>query len=986
MNRQLLPKEGTGYELGANRYGFFSVIVPESDTINYVKNPTFLSGDINYAHRAGSPGATCYVGYTPVYSTIEVNDRALSILGGGAKIATTDTSKDYNGLYYLAEGLPAGTFTFSAYYSGDGGNLFSIHVEASGTGAYLSGTVENLGAGLNGFQRLSVTFNNPSEQDVKCYLYENKNSNGEMPIFYTDAWQLENHPYVTTAFDGTPVCLPYDSYVYPYTQKWNHPGLPHYSTSLRTEQAFSSGKEVDLSEYGFKITGIVGLGVNPMEHIINDVSSGGGIYEGTVAKNRVFTIVGRIYGMDFQDVLKKQRDLYELLRPNGRNSHLQPTTLVFRMWDCEKKTQIGQPLYIYCRYESGLEGAVSSETSEDIAISFISENPYIYSSYVKKYSIDSYGVYEQLAGDTSNISPIFIIKENTGNWEQINMYLADPNGYGYGIADDDLCVVKDIVEDGVGGYYIYGYFDSVVLGSTTYTVNGVFRYNHNTGSVTQMGNNTYGVSGGAVRKILVVPNGDAYVVGDFTGADGVADTKCIARYSPSTNLFYSVQSTIAAWGGSGPWINDIDYGDDNRIYVSGTFGGIAGGDGEDVEVVGRMDIDSEVWSNLPIQRPMYVYPPFGVYLIKLMRQRNIEGYVDQGKLTSAFLCGDIESFQTPETRNNVFWNGEETFFTNWQVDGRYDMAVDGLFHGAQRGVIDKKTNDFYCVDGSDYFYKLTYISPEYTKEYADVSDPDSWYTNYTYPQRNSPSIWTRIIAPFSQSVSVGTLSSLVPFARIYRSELKIYDDHLWMSPDCGYTPATYLGDTTVPLIWKYYIRRQSGVSIFEPYEIRTDTYAYTAAFCYNAKHRTTIVAVNPGHIFPLTANDNIINVICPNANTVENNGEFVFPRVRFVGPFRLKYVSNATTDKTVFFDGYSVPKYSEASIDFSNLSTFLLSQEDEILLGHVVDYSDMNFYLVNGENVIKTFVSNYDDTYTSIEFMFRERYASIAKAIEYIGG
>jgi len=369
-----------------------------------------------------------------------------------------------------------------------------------------------------------------------------------------------------------------------------------------------------------------------------------------------------------------------------------------------------------------------------------------------------------------------------------------------------------------------------------------------------------------------------------------------------------------------------------------------------------------------------------------MRQQNIEGYTDRGQLTSAFICGDIQSFQTPETLNNVFWNGEETFFTNWQADGTYNMLTDGLFHGAQRGVIDKKTNDFYCIDGSGYFYRLTYVSPEYTKEYSDYSDPTSWYTNYTYPQRNSPSIWTRLIPPFSQMVSVTGISGPTSFALANKSELKIYDDYLWVSPDCRYTPATYLGDTAVPLIWKYYVRGRSGVSLFEPYEIRTNTYAYTSAYCYDKTHKTTIVAVNPGHIFPLTAGDNVINVICPNVNKIENNGEVVFPRVRFVGPLRLKYVSNVTTDKTVFFDGYSVSKYAEANIDFSNMSTFLLSQEDELLLGHVVDYSDMNYYLINGENEIKTFVSNYDDTYTAIEFMFRERYASIAKAVEYIGG
>lgn len=999
--KQKLPKVETGYELGADKYGYFSIIQPEEYTINYVKNPVFLSHAPDASYRAlGYIYADCDYGYTYDNATAAIKDRDFSITGGGALITPANPALSSCSVYYEIT-LPAGTYTFSAYYSGGADHEFLLKVTNTGGTVQYGRTSSNYGSGFNSFQRIYTTFTIPSEMDLLLTLTERADSMGKLSPFYTDMWQCEDKPYMTQSFIGQAKVHTHDNKADAYGW-W---GVPHYSESYRTNRAYESGKIVELSDLGFVLTGIAGLGINPINTVINPVASGGGVFDGSTNAVRTFTLIGRFYGGDLQDVLTKRRDLYELIRPNGRNTYDQPTTLMFRIWDCEKKNWTGQPLFIFCRYVSGLEGALDSETSEDITITFMSEDPYIYSSYIKRYEISSSVTYEQLAADTSKVSPIFMLRDSNGTWTNLEMRLDDPTGLG---KHGDLCVVTNILPDGTGGYYVYGTFDTVVYDGATINVNKIFRYNPITDSVSALGTNTKGVADGEIHRVIVTPSGDAFVVGSFTQADGITDTACIAKYKPGANTWHSVSDGITGLGAADPEIFDIEYADDDMIYVSGKFATIDDLGTLPFEGVARMNCGDGEWSMLPVARTMYVNYANGVRLTRLFKRIKNIGYPTtrhENMNTTGFISGSIMTFAIPNINGMAFWDGTETFYTNYrhvyEADAEYPMNPSVP---AYQGVIDHARGHFYFIDGNDgAIYKLQFVLPPHTKtnwSYDPSTDPYPQFdTVYTYPERDTPSVYRRMNPPFCRDVLVYNLAfgdsgygagwSKLSLAQLRHSELKIINGRLVTSPNFGYGLDAYELDGSnaipeqaqVPLIW-YFPLWKGDDGEFTSMDIYASGHAYSAAFDINFGTGEAFVAVNPGHIFPVAVDDNEINAIVPNIQSVVNNGENAPVHFRITGPASLKSFTNRTTGQSIRMDGHHVPLHGTANVVTLPTNGSSLGEGMD---GHMLDSSDVDLRLVPGTNIIYCDLEDTDG-YTGVSLIFRERYASIEKAIEYIGG
>lgn len=994
--KQKLPKVETGYELGADRYGYFSIIQPEERTINYVKNPVFLSHAPDASYRAlGYIYADCDYGYTYDNATAAIKDRPFSITGGGALITPTNPALNSCSVYYEIT-LPAGTYTFSAYYSGGADHEFLLKVTSTDGAVQYGRTSSNYGSGFNSFQRIYVTFTIPSEMDLLLMLTERADSMGRLSPFYTDMWQCEDKPYMTQSFIGQAKVHTHDNKADAYGW-W---GVPHYSESYRTDRAYESGKIVELSDLGFVLTGIAGLGVNPINTVINPVASGGGVFDGSTNAVRTFTLIGRFYGRDLQDVLTKRRDLYELIRPNGRNTYDQPTTLMFRIWDCEKKNWTGQPLFIFCRYVSGLEGAVDSETSEDITITFMSEDPYIYSSYIKRYDITSSLEYEQLEADTSNVSPIFMLRDGNGVWTHLEMRLDDPTGLG---KHADLCTVTNILPDGTGGHYVYGTFDTVVYNGVTTEVNKIFRYNKATDSISALGGTTKGVASGEIHKVIVTPSSDAFVVGSFTAAGGVANTTCIAKYKPGANTWSSVSTGITGLGAQDPEIFDIEYADDDMVYVSGKFGSIDALSALPFEGVARMKCSDGVWSMLPVARTMHVDYNYGVRLMRMFKSIKNTGYDSserKSRLATGFISGSITTFGIPYNSGTVYWDGTETFYTNFRYVYEYGAEYPGNpLVSAYQGVIDHSREHFYFIDGNDKsIYRLQFVMPPHTTtnwSYDPDTDPYPQFdTVYTYPERDTPSVYHRMNPPFCRTVRIYSETCdgnwcEVQLAQLRFSELKIINSRLVTSPNFGYGLNAYeLGSglaipeqTKVPLIW-YFPLWKGDSGEFTNMDIYSTDYAYSAAFDINFATGEAFIAVNPGHIFPTETGDNVINVAVPNIKAVINNGENAPVHFRITGPASLKDFTNRTTEQSIKMDGHYVPLHGTANI--VTLPTNGSSLGDG-MYGHMLDSSDVDLKLAPGKNIVYCHLENTDSN-TAASLIFRERYASIEKAIEYVGG
>lgn len=992
-----LPKVETGYELGADRYGYFSIIQPEERTINYVKNPVFYTNDPYSAYLArGTAASECDYGYEYVNASGEPKDRDFSIYGAGAKITPDDPSLASCTIYYPIL-LPAGTYTFSAYYSAGADHEFLLQVTNTVGNVQYGETVSNYGSGLNSFQRMGVTFTIPTEMYLHLRLTELADSMGRLSPFYTDMWQCEDKPYMTHHFIGHSNFHTHDGN--PGAYSWW--GVPYFSASVRTDKAYESGKIVDLSELGFKLTGIAGLGINPINTVVTPIASGGGVFEGATDAPRTFTLIGRFYGRDMQDILTKRRDLYELIRPNGRNTYNQPTTLMFRIWDCQRKNWAGQPLYIYCRYISGLEGAIDSETSEDITITFTSEDPHIYSSYLKCYDIAPIMLHSQLAADTTKISPIFMLRDSDGVWTQLEIQLADPTGLG---RHDDLCIVENILPDGTGGYYVYGTFDTVIYNEETVTVNKVFRYNKITDTISALGQNaTKGVADGEIHKIIVTPNSDAFVVGSFTAAGGVANTACIAKYKPGANAWHSVSTGITGLGLQDPEIFDVEYASDDRIYVSGKFLSIDDLGTLPFEGVARMNCGDGEWSMLPVARTMHVNYTNGVRLTRLFNNIKNIGYASSKTKfanVTGFISGDIMTFALPNIRGTAYWNSAETFYTNY----RHVYSADGEYPPnplayAFRAVIDNDRGLLYFVDGNDKeIYKLQFVMPPHTTKnwsYDPDTDPYPRFdTVYTYPERDTPSIYHRLRPPFCRNVRVydetfdGNWAE-VPFSHLRFSELKIINSRLVISPNFSYGLDAYEldGSSTVPEhnyvptvwylpIWKGSTAEFSHLDLFSAYQ------AYSAAYDINFGTMEAFIAVNTGHIFPQKAEDNCIYALAPVVKIVTNNGENTPMHFRITGPATLESFTNRTTEQSIKLDGHFVPMFGKADVTTIPVNG---SELGEWMHGHMLDSSDANMRLVPGKNIVYCKMEDVESN-TTVKLIFREKYASIEKAIEYIGG
>ncbi len=83
-----------------------------------------------------------------------------------------------------------------------------------------------------------------------------------------------------------------------------------------------------------------------------------------------------------------------------------------------------------------------------------------------------------------------------------------------------------------------------------------------------------GIVGGAVYDIKEAPNGDIYVCGRFTSAGGVANTKCIARWSKANQVWQAVGNPVT--GATITQVNCMTFDANGDLYVGGTFTNLAG--------------------------------------------------------------------------------------------------------------------------------------------------------------------------------------------------------------------------------------------------------------------------------------------------------------------------------------------------------------------------------------------------------------------------
>lgn len=386
-----IPKVADGIILGEKRKGFFSVVEPVDTTINHVANPSFMAGEYPYNEIDTEKPRAFNDGYTAVTSTLAHSDppdcfpmhggwcRVTPIVFGGGSVGE-GAYGERAGMYYSLS-LAGGDYTFSCFVAGSKSHKFLVYV-TDNSGNVISS--EKSLRGNNNWQRLHITFHLSAMTDCRLYLIRERTNINPTKKFYTSFWVCEDNGFLTLPFNGS-----YEEKEDSQSNAYSWRGIKWSSKSVRYDIAKNSGRERFLNEFGFSLNAINGLGVSGINHIIERTAIDGSVWNATKVNSREFTLSGQIYAKDMESRFVLESNLYSLLTSTASRESLQPTTMIFRVYNTENNDIIeGQTVYIYCRFVGGIATSIPNESGAyNVNLSFMMEDPYIYSSMEKEKNI-----------------------------------------------------------------------------------------------------------------------------------------------------------------------------------------------------------------------------------------------------------------------------------------------------------------------------------------------------------------------------------------------------------------------------------------------------------------------------------------------------------------------------------------------------------------------------------------------------------------------
>ena len=231
-------------------------IKPAAGT-NYVTNPSAETGITGF----GGSNAT-------------VTQSSEASRFGAYSVKAAPTGADMASLieYGTIAAPVTGSVTFSVYVKGVAGKTYTIKLYDDDTSAGATVTFT-----ANGYwQRRSATLWVAAGDSLYLYVYRDANQN-TTAAFYTDGWMLEAGDKMTTYIDGD-LDASYGHLRGVREYYWT--GTPHASTSKRIAQTSSGGELVKLSTF-CKIIAIIGLGLPQINALAADITTGGGLYQGS---------------------------------------------------------------------------------------------------------------------------------------------------------------------------------------------------------------------------------------------------------------------------------------------------------------------------------------------------------------------------------------------------------------------------------------------------------------------------------------------------------------------------------------------------------------------------------------------------------------------------------------------------------------------------------------------------------------------------------
>jgi hypothetical protein len=402
-------------------------------------------------------------------------------------------------------------------------------------------------------------------------LYVTKNNDNNTDDFYIDGVQCENLAYATTYVDGNQEGC-----------KWN--GNEHGSTSERDAQSRIGGRVYSLDDYKFHIDEMPGIGMPPIEHLIqNQPLLPGALLRNIKVGPRIFELVATQIGDTHEDLHSMRKDLLDAIKPD---LVLEPQPFVLRYTGANADKTVE----VRCVYDSGYQwGNLEGFTERDLPLRFIAyEDPFFkeigndaftltttYDATNADYICAKIDYVWQALGtgmngrvwaiEKSHIDQcIYVGGEFTTAGGVSANYIAKWDGstwsaLGTGMNDN----VRSISIAADGSLYAGG--DFTTAGGTT--VNRIAKWNGSAWSALSSGVDTGRISGdGKVYRTAVARDGTLYVGGDFTNASGTT-VNSIASWDGST---WSALGT-GVDGSVGKYVYGLALADNGDLYIAGQF-------------------------------------------------------------------------------------------------------------------------------------------------------------------------------------------------------------------------------------------------------------------------------------------------------------------------------------------------------------------------------------------------------------------------------
>ena len=322
---------------------------------------------------------------------------------------------------------------------------------------------------------------------------------------------------------------------------WN--GLPYASSSVRSAQERSGGREYDLdTDYKFKVRYAMGIGMPPITNNYEGMALlPGALFQSEKIQPRVLDLLA-VTDEEAPTPAKVHKARKYFINAIKSDLVTPKQPVVFRYYGANAN----RPVQFYGHYDDGLQFQMNSGMIDKPVARFLCVDPFCYETHTQS---------KELTEIQAVNNADYVVRRINGNWSNVH-------------TDFDGSVVA--LTKGIdGSIYMGGYF---TMAPPVPDIDYIARWNPFTGALSALTGGAGSGTDNAVKALATAPNGDIYMGGLFHLAGTIANTLHIAYWDISASEFVPLDI------GTDDVVLCMVFGLDGTLYVGGSFhlaGGIA---------------------------------------------------------------------------------------------------------------------------------------------------------------------------------------------------------------------------------------------------------------------------------------------------------------------------------------------------------------------------------------------------------------------------